>query len=244
MKKKYKLTLIELLISMAIFSIMMSLLIKSFQLASDVSSNSESTIRVLEKSQLSLSLMSSELKQALTRNSTTWINTNTKGDYELFDKSLNFFIDVDNKDLRFFIPSATERKIYAIQYKHDSSKGLLRFEKELNSNFPSDYSQYYNVMSSSLADTNNLIAYVGLEEGSPKSPPDLSADGSITGDVIIPEDEISAMSLSYSLDELDDPELKKGEKPDYISISLSVKDAKTSQAARSFSRKISLNGSY
>lgn len=235
----------------------MSLLIKSFQIATDVSTSSESTIKILEKSQLSLGLISSELKQALTRSSMTWINASSDLHFEKFDKSLNFFIDTTNKDIRFFKPSQNETKIYAIQYKHDSSQGLLRYEKELNSALTGDWNQRFNDFGTKLSDTDNLIAYVGLEDpndstSSPKSPPDLSADSSITADIIIPEDEIAAITLSYTLDRYnydsndtgddDDTTLKKGEKPNYITIKLTLKDSDKAGSYRNFSREISLNG--
>lgn len=273
MIKKLNLTLIELLISMAIFSVMMTLLIKSFQLATDVSSNSESTIQTLEKSQLSLGLLSSELKQALSRSSMTWLMIPGPGstlESKSFDKSLSFFIDIDeagqdNESIRFFKPSPETDKIYVIQYKYNTSatgeKGLVRYEKELSNNFESNRSRSYNTIDNELADTNNLIAHIGLEDPNDLSsnyrvPPDLFAnlnsDSSITADVIIPEEEISSISLSYTLDRYnydtndtgddDDPTLRKGEKPDYITMSITLKDPKKAGSSRTFSRKISLNG--
>lgn len=261
MKKLRRLTLIELLISMAIFSVMMTLLIKSFQLATDVSSNSESTIKVLEKSQLSLNLLSTELKQALTRSSKSWINApNSDGVLVSIplDKSLSFSIDVNTKSITFFKPSEESDKIYVVQYRHNSSgsgeKGLIRYEKELDNNFVSDRKKSYNQIDSKIADSNNLIAHIGLKDykdisSEHRLPPDLfeslDSDNSITADLLIPEDEIESFKLSYSLDRYSydkSIELKKGEKPDYITVSLSLKSPNNLASLRSFSRKISLNG--
>lgn len=208
--KTHKLTLIELLISMAIFTVMISLLIKAFQVTSDLSSQQESRTQKIEQSQLALGLMASELKAAMVRRGTSWVRTG-ENVYTKVDKSMHFYIDTTDgsEEIRFYYPNEDysqrwQTYISLIQYKMVNGS-LMRYEK-------SDLVAYedpqwvnhnqgtlkLNVMQG----TNHVLGYSGVDTNDqPKELLDLSA--SQTGETILEaldgQEGLSDFSISYHI---------------------------------------------
>lgn len=210
--KKYKLTLIELLISMAIFTIMMSLLIKAFQLTTDLSSAQESKTKKIEQSQLALSLMANELKAALVREGTSWIRTG-ENTYEKVDKSMHFYINTvkGSEELRFYYPNTnfndSDPKTYVnvIQYKVVNGN-LQRFERANLVAYEdpgwANGTQGSLKLNAFTSDTNHVLYYAGLaSNGQPKALPDPSVNnyGEILLKALDGAEGMSDFSLSYHL---------------------------------------------
>ena len=263
--KKAKLTLIELLISMAIFTIMITLLIKAFQLSSDLSSKQESKTQKLEQSQLILSLLSTELKKAIVREGKTWVRTN-QDDYSSLNKSLNFFIDTTDgqESIRFFYPNTDYRKINVIEYKVVAGD-LKRFEKEFVQYTDPGWANYNagTLNFSTVTDSMKVLGHSGLDNSnSIVYPPELESatqqtypaqyqrdaiNLTYTSETLIKSDELADIEISYFVNnekESDgslttNPALAEGQKPDLITLKLTFG---TDSKSLSFSRSISLNG--
>ena len=137
--KRQKLTLIELLISMALFTIMLAILIKAFQMTSDVSQRENASIAQNEVALITLNLLSSDLDKVDFGELENYYKSSAS-EYSTFDKSSRFYIDTTNNDIRFFTSSDDETQINAIQYRYSETDGLVRYEKSFTKTIDaSDY---------------------------------------------------------------------------------------------------------
>lgn len=144
MMKKHKLTLIELLISMALFTLMLGVLIKAFQMTSDVSQRQNSTITQNEIALMTLNLLSNDLNKVDYGELENYYKADST-QYSTFDKSSRFYVDTTNNDIRFFISSSDETQIVAVQYRYSETDGLVRYEKSFAKTIDSsDYSYKTN----------------------------------------------------------------------------------------------------
>ena len=144
--KRSKLTLIELLISMALFTVMLGILIKAFQLATDLNSTQTETITLNETALVTLNLVASDLNNVSQGELENYYKEdNTK--YSTLSKDAHFFMDftedgngaVTEMDIRFFITSNNEN-VSAIQYIYNEDQGLVRYEKSFTKTIDlSDY---------------------------------------------------------------------------------------------------------
>lgn len=144
--KKLKLTLIELLISMAIFTVMMSLLIKAFQLTTDTASKLEDQTQVYDFARLTMNLVNDDLAKHITHELKKFEYDSTSKSYLEKNKSLYFYTKTDSSEAEicFFIQSNegdsnnnSIKNIKAIHYKMDTingTTGLYRYEKNFSPN--------------------------------------------------------------------------------------------------------------
>ena len=137
--KTKKLTLIELLISMAIFTLMVALLIKAFQVSTDTASRLEKQSQAYDYGRLAMNLITDDLNKHIASESKTFKYNSTSGEYDEFNKSLYFFAESDTQNgaIVFFTqsPEADEFNINyvkAVEYRITTignSTGLFRREK-------------------------------------------------------------------------------------------------------------------
>lgn len=134
---------------MAIFTVMLSILIKGFQMASDISQKQSSTINQNEVALVTLNLLSQDLDKVDHGQLENYYKASTN-EYSSFNKSSHFYINIDNNDIRFFTSSDDETKITAIQYKFTNTEGLVRYEKSFTKTIQaSDYKNDSNSTPSS-----------------------------------------------------------------------------------------------
>ena len=150
--KKSQLTLIELLISMAIFTVMISLLIKAFQVSSDVSSRLEEQTQVYDQARLALNLITDDLNKTVIHELKKFESDNhpTTPTYSETNKSLYFYAKADATDgqLCFFTQSQDTNStnsgikyLKAINYRiatENAKTGLYRYEKNYDPNTTSN----------------------------------------------------------------------------------------------------------
>ena len=126
--KKAKLTLIELLISMAIFSLMIAILLKAFTLTTEVSTRTATQVELNESATVALNIMSQDLADAYIGITESYYKKDAT-EYITYDKSSWFYFNQTDNDIRFFKKASETNKIAAIQYVYDDAKGLVRYEK-------------------------------------------------------------------------------------------------------------------
>lgn len=146
MTRKSKLTLIELLISMAIFSLMVSLLIKSFQVSSSTAAKLEDQSQAYDYARLTMGIITDDLNKNITNELKKFEYDSTSKAYLEKNKSLYFYVKADesNAELSFFIQSADTdstnsdiQTIKAINYKINTEgniTGLYRYAKNYSPN--------------------------------------------------------------------------------------------------------------
>lgn len=211
-----KLTLIELLISMAIFTILITILMKAFGATSEISSRTDAKLSSSDKSRFVLNLLSDDIQQAIVEQKTNYEYNSATQNTTLNDKSLYLYFDDNKQDLRFYIPGEDHNSIRVIQYLiNDSDKTLKRHETTLSR-------EYAN---------NDFSSYFG------QNPPDESSN---EGDTLIPSVNFVSAAISINATPAtlnDSPYLYQA--IDSVEISLELKPKKgSSYENRLYSRKI------
>ena len=183
--KKFKLTLVELLISMALFSLMLSVLIKAFQMASETSERQIQVMTLNELALVSLNLISDDLDSVdhgelrsyfKLASGSSYDPINNVSAYGSLNKSANFYFDADNNDVRFFTESVDSSKVTAIQYIYTAEDGLVRYSKDYEKTIDASSGQSIEAAyEAALSDTVTYpFAYYGNDSnGDPKVLPDL-----------------------------------------------------------------------
>ena len=145
--KRAKLTLIELLISMALFTVMLGILIKAFQLATDLNSTQTETITLNETALVTLNLLANDLAN-ISQGELENYYKEDNSKYSTLSKDAHFYLDfiegdngnVTEMDIRFFRNSSNNEQVTAIQYIYNEEQGLVRYEKSFTKTIDlSDY---------------------------------------------------------------------------------------------------------
>lgn len=152
MKKSFKLTLIELLISMAIFTIMISLLIKAFQVTADTQSRLDSQFQSYDYARLAMNLVQSDLSQLRLEELKTYkLKDATTQEFAEYNKSLYLWVNTQEYNIS-SISTDTPLLCFFTTNHHSENQWGLKYVNAIEYGISSDKDLYRREVNIELED--------------------------------------------------------------------------------------------